>query len=107
SRKSLAHRLRVSGQPRATLCPPCAGYGPGSASTPPVDQLGHVNLLAGLRDFPPESVMEYNPYQPSSASVHGAAGTFQGGVLSQAIISQLLRTRPWVRLLSVMSFLGA
>lgn len=51
--------------------------------------------------------MEYNPYQPSSASVHGAAGTFQGGVLSQAIISQLLRTRPWVRLLSVMSFLGA
>jgi hypothetical protein len=51
--------------------------------------------------------MEYNPYQPSSASVSGAAGTPQGSMVSQSIIGQLVRTRPWVRLLSVMSFLGA
>ena len=51
--------------------------------------------------------MSVDPNAPSVADPHGGEGSFISGLVSAAAMQQLAATRPWVRSLSVMVFIGA
>lgn len=51
--------------------------------------------------------MESNPYHAPSTSVYGSAGYAPGAAVSQGVLDQLAGTKPWVRFLSVLTFIGS
>jgi len=51
--------------------------------------------------------MESNPYSTPSANLYGAASGAGGDAVSPSTIAQLTGTKPWVRFLSVLTWIGA
>lgn len=50
--------------------------------------------------------MEANPYSTPSANLYGAASGAGGDAVSPSTIAQLTGTKPWVRFLSVLMWIG-
>ncbi|MDZ4289170.1 MAG: DUF5362 family protein [Prosthecobacter sp.] len=50
--------------------------------------------------------MESNPYSSPSANLFGSTGSTLSEAVSQGTISQLQGTKPWVRFMAVLLFLG-
>lgn len=51
--------------------------------------------------------MEANPYSTPSANLYGAASGAGGDAVSPSTIAQLTGTKPWVRFMSVLMWIGA
>jgi hypothetical protein len=51
--------------------------------------------------------MEANPYSSPSANLYGAASGAGGDAVSPSTIAQLTGTKPWVRFMSVLMWIGA
>jgi hypothetical protein len=51
--------------------------------------------------------MESNPYSSPSANLFGPSSASSGEAVSAGAVTMLKRTKPWVRLAAVMSFLSA
>jgi hypothetical protein len=51
--------------------------------------------------------MEANPYSTPSANLYGAASGAGGDAVSPSTIAQLTGTKPWVRFISVLTWIGA
>ena len=51
--------------------------------------------------------METSPYSTPAANPYGSAGDASTNMVSTAAIQQLTATKPWVRFISVITFIGA
>ena len=51
--------------------------------------------------------MENNPYHAPAVSSYGTPAYSQNPAVAEIVVSQLVRTKPWVRLFSVLTFIGA
>lgn len=51
--------------------------------------------------------MTTDPYSTPAADPHGRAGLATSGAVSTAAVEQLAATKPWVRFISVITFIGA
>ena len=51
--------------------------------------------------------METNPYAASPVAAGAPHSQNPGGLVAEAVISQLAGTKPWVRFFSVLTFIGA
>lgn len=67
------------------------------------------NLSEPLRNEPPRTEVSRNPYAPPSSRLDGPAAVASGGSdgVSTLSLDYLRQTRPWVKLISVMVFIGA